>query len=360
MPTQKSKFSYNSKSQVKIKKPKSPKFGYTSKSQVKITKPSKPRKESLGEVARNVIFEIAAEKLTVMNPQTKKRIKVTSALQYEKSHPAYKAAVALLKKKNVALPGNVHSVKPGETIPLFNMKPYEDPNRLRSKQGEVISGDDAREHLDETQRKYLDEGIAGSSKDAIEDYTGSSFSWINAYLRGDIDSATELAIQNAQETLDSGDIGEDSWDEVAQSMIDSSVRSLDDAFEGIGAVLQTDIQVYRGVTDDSGIVDEIMSGGVGTILTDGAFVSTSLNESTAMDFGGLSGVVFKVIARKGTRAIYPQAADMGINTEEELILNRGTSMRVIHIEKTPMKSKSNYGHDRSHVIVTVETVVGEK
>lgn len=345
------KFGYTSKKQVKITKPKPPKFGYTSKSQVKITKPAKPKHESLTSIARSALFEAQADKLSVINPKTKNRIKVLSALKYPHDHPAFKAAAALLKKKNITLPANVHAVKPGEQIPLFNLKPYEDPKRAAvGRAGSAISGDGAEEYLTEKQEEYLRQ-LGSSAKEGIDTYTGSGYTWMNAYLRGDADRAYEMLAQEYGE-----EDSEEDMSEYADSRINDAIYGLDNAFEGEGAILKDDVLSWRGVSRDSGILEDVLDGGVGTVIQDSGFISTSVHDRVAKNFAGQHGTILKIIARKGTKGLYPQAAGMGHSDEFELILNRDSKLRVIEIGTE--KVKTGYGDEMTerHVI-TCETIL---
>ena len=358
-----SKFSYTNKKQVKINKPKPPKFGYTHKSQVKITKPAKLRIESLTYLARNIIFEAKTAILTVIHPKTKKRIKVLSALGYEKTHPAYKAAIALLNKKHITLPANLHAVKKGEQIPLFNLKPYEVPSRKSIAQlGSALAEDGAEEHLKETQYNYLS-NLPLNAREGIISYTASGYSWINSFLRGNQDHAYD-SLQQYLGRNESGEFDEDS--DLLQSYMDDRIhddtKNLDKAFTGSGAVLQEDILTYRGITEDSGILEEVLEGGVGTIIEDSGFVSTSIDSDVGHKFGA-GEIVFKILARKGTRAIFPVAGNLGVQEEKELILNRGTKMRIISIDKKNVKNpdyRDSGGMKVTHIL-TVETIInGEK
>jgi len=343
------KFAYTSKNQVKIHKPKSPKFAYTSKSQIKVTK---PRKESLSEIARLIVFESSIDKLTVVNPQTKNRIKVKSALEYPHDHPAYLAALALLKKKKVMMKPDIKKVKPGETIPLFDPRPYEDPRHANiARVGSALAGEGAKEHLEEFQRTYLSK-MKSEVAGAVKDYTATGYRYMNASLRGDMDEAYNAAAEavdsNEREELD--------------EYIDTAINQMTRAFYGKGAVLQNDVLVYRGISGESGILEEIKGGGIGTVLEDSGFISTSVSEKVATSFAGEEGgVLLKIVARKGTRAIYPNAGSLtDVDDEDELILNRGMSMKVIDIKQESIKSKYAKGGKAVRHIITVETVLEEE
>lgn len=349
------KFAYTNKKEVKVTKPKPPKFSYSSKSQVKITKPNKPRKESLGEIAQHILFEKQTKELTVLNPKTKNRIKVKSALEYPKNHPAYLAAIALLKKKNVTLPANIHKVKPGETIPLFDLRPYEDPRKASiAKIGAALSETGAEEYLTETQGEYIRK-LGYDGRNGIETYTGSGYTYMNSYLRGNTDSAYDMFASNMSED-------EEPDYDYFDDQINSAIAELDSAFEGNGAILQNDVLVYRGIDSDSGILEEVIDGGTGTIISDSGFISTSIDDSVAKKFAGATGTLLKIVARKGTRALYPLAANMGQSDENEVIINRDSKMRVISIDKEKVKMASTVlGKYKERYVITVETILeGEK
>jgi len=283
-----------------------------------------------------------------------------SALKYPHTHPAFKAAAALLKKKNITLPANIHAVKPGEQIPLFNTKPYEDPSRASvGRAGSAISGDAAEEHLTELQQDYI-EKLGSSEREGIETYTGAGYSWINAYLRGDTELAYEQFMTNEAPGSDEEEGGGDDYTDYFDSRVSDAIYGLDKAFKGDGAVLKDDVLVWRGIGKDAGILEDVIDGGVGTIIQDSGFISTSVHDKIARNFAGQHGTVLKIVARKGTKGLYPQAASMGHSDEYELILPRDSKLRVIEINKERVKAPYDETETIERHVIVCETVVGEE
>ena len=93
--------------------------------------------------------------------------------------------------------------------------------------------------------------------------------------------------------------------------------------------LKDDLILYRGVIK----TDRFQPGGsnelsVGGIMTDGGFISTSVEVDTALEFvTGMEGYVFKIKAPAGTKAL-PIRPFSFYDTENEVLLQAGTAMRI--------------------------------
>jgi hypothetical protein len=322
------KFSYTKRKQVKIK-PKSTKFSYTKRGQIKF-KPRKKHESKLADLAKSILLEIELDKMAVVNPQTKNKIKVTSALKYPKEHPAHKAAVALLKKKKVTVPSGdeLKYKKPGTQGTLFNLEPFEDPAKAYKRDLESAIRDEDAEELLKKQYSFL-EHVDGEVKESIEKYTGIGYRYMNAFLRGDVNLAHDYIIDD--NLVDTSD---EYWTEDADAIIDENIKYLDFAFEDKATTLQDNILVYRGI-DSIDVLEDFTEAGIGSEFSDDGFVSTSVLERVADKFTGNG--MLKIIAKRGTKAIYPDGASLGAKNgtggERELILQRGMSFRILEINR---------------------------
>lgn len=114
---------------------------------------------------------------------------------------------------------------------------------------------------------------------------------------------------------------------------------------------KADTTVYRGITADSDFAKKLASAKEGEVISDKAFMSTSVNKSKALEYardagdagskkGKSGGVVMEINVPKGTKTIN-LSGESDVNSNEEVILGRGTSVKVTSVTKkggeTPVK-----------------------
>lgn len=143
---------------------------------------------------------------------------------------------------------------------------------------------------------------------ALESYTRTGHQNTNAFLRGKLD----------RESL-SYDVAE------------SSVSFMDSVFQKTSVASSTDGVVYRGVVTEARRVSECWASKlkVGDTIEDKGFMSTSEQEYVADSFSRNNffvGVRFEIRVPRGTRVVG------GLESESEIVINRGTKMRVVSVE----------------------------
>lgn len=151
------------------------------------------------------------------------------------------------------------------------------------------------------------QNLTDGEKRALEDYTRISHQNINAYLRGKLD----------KESL--------SYDKAK-----SDVKYMDSVFEKSSVATETAGTVYRGVITESKKVSDSWESKlkVGSIVTDKGFVSTSESVETAHSFSRndyFVGVLYEIKIPAKTKILG------GSESESEVILNRGTQMKVTNV-----------------------------
>lgn len=106
---------------------------------------------------------------------------------------------------------------------------------------------------------------------------------------------------------------------------------------------KADTTVYRGITADSDFAKKLSSAKEGEVISDKAFMSTSVNKSKALEYardagdsgskkGKSGGVVMEINVPKGTKTIN-LSGESDVNSNEEVILGRGTSVKVTSVTK---------------------------
>lgn len=106
---------------------------------------------------------------------------------------------------------------------------------------------------------------------------------------------------------------------------------------------KADTTVYRGITADSDFAKKLASAKEGEVISDKAFMSTSVNKSKALEYardagdagskkGKSGGVVMEINVPKGTKTIN-LSGESDVNSNEEVILGRGTSVKVTSVTK---------------------------
>lgn len=352
------KFAYTKRGQVKFTSPKKiapNKLAYNKPGQVKFKpKPTiqpKPRftEVSLLDLVEAVMYKKTIDQLTVVNPKTKKRIKAKTALGYKHDHPAYLAVMALLKKKGVTVPTpDVEKLKPGEQGSLFMQEPFEvGKTSIESKIERAVQGG---ELVDLMESHFADITFDFGEREAMEQYTGSGFSYINKYLRGDDSGAYDDAIESGMVEVERDEDEEIDYDaayEQAESIINNYINGLDEAFEREGTAIPEDVITWRGVRG-ADVVDEFIQAGEGATYTDMGFISTSMDMDVARGFAGVPKpggemlrdahemAIIQVLNPKGSRVLYPMSDSIGISDEKEIILKRKQQFKIEKI--IPMKT----------------------
>jgi hypothetical protein len=161
-------------------------------------------------------------------------------------------------------------------------------------------------------------------------YEGPGFKFVNGSLRGMTFDEFVAHPLNAWNVKRSGiESVRRQWDEAAKN-----VELMDQAFRSAHR-LSRDTVLYRGMTipnDPNGLLGQLRDGAV---LTDRGFISTSVYPDTASAFTdsdlthplGTVPVVFEIVAPKGTRVV------AGSVSEQEAVLNRNTSLRIVSATK---------------------------
>lgn len=167
------------------------------------------------------------------------------------------------------------------------------------------------EHV-EYANKFNDK-ITGKQKKAISDYSGHHYAAINGGLRKPPPSAA----------------------------VKKKVEQIDAALEKSAA--PKDMIVYRG-TNGKKFVENLKPGDV---YQDKGFMSTSIQKSVAEGFGGE--IMFNIHVPKG----HPIAPIKGgqHDNEKEMLMPRGTSLKILSIEKI----KTSWGSERLLVHAKVHT-----
>jgi SPP1 gp7 family putative phage head morphogenesis protein len=144
---------------------------------------------------------------------------------------------------------------------------------------------------------------------SLYNYQGSGYARYNNYLRG-------LGFKPDK-------LGE----------IRLNVKGLDDLFTSAPALTE-DVLVFRGVSSYDA-VEKIIKDGVGSVVIDQGFVSTSLLKSIASDeFGG--GAILEITVKSGAKVV-PLNSFMTRPTalgkiEAEVLLNRGSKFKITEIK----------------------------
>lgn len=120
--------------------------------------------------------------------------------------------------------------------------------------------------------------------------------------------------------------------------IKSQIRVMDNAM----LPLNENITLHRGgrVPDLASMFEKLGAEGmVGQMINDKAYMSTSYDIKVAEEFrnlrfaGGTS-VMIKIRAPKGTKGIHMNPNQRELGYQREVVLARGTSLRIISIQKT--------------------------
>ena len=111
------------------------------------------------------------------------------------------------------------------------------------------------------------------------------------------------------------------------ALIKAQVKGMATAFDTVALAVPVPVLVHRGVGDDyaNTLLSKLKEGslGVGSVISDKAYTSTSLHE--AAEFGG--SVSLKIVVPKGARAIF-----MGSGYESELLLDKNQKFEVIGVK----------------------------
>jgi len=162
-----------------------------------------------------------------------------------------------------------------------------------------LRGEDLRWDLEADAESFF-ENITEDQGAALERYTTADHKTINQIARGRLDAADF-----------------EDYEDVT--------RHLDEAFDE--AQLRQDVLLYRGTSSDS-VLDQINDLGPGDMLTDWGFGSYTLDAEVGEQFAYGDGVVFEILAPKGSRGIYIEPITR-TSGELEVLTPRGTTL-VIH------------------------------
>lgn len=152
---------------------------------------------------------------------------------------------------------------------------------------------------------------------AVSVYTQAGFLAINGHLRGAPFDPRKIRIAHLMSSAVGVDDVRKKYDaEVAM------IPHIDAAFRNGSHALSRDTLLFRGASFPS--VDHLVPGAV---LKDDGFMSTTTSRDTAVGFTDGKGmpVTYSITVPKGTRVL---AGDM---SENEVVLNRGTSLRVTRV-----------------------------
>ncbi len=122
---------------------------------------------------------------------------------------------------------------------------------------------------------------------------------------------------------------------------DKTIERLDSVFEHEAAEVVEDVKVFRGM--HSMAAAELGEDIVGETLVDDGFMSTSLSEAHAEYFAG-GGVVLEVNLQAGDKAIPLDELTVGGADEDEMLLPRGTELRVDAVEMQGAMVKKVVAH----------------
>ena len=150
---------------------------------------------------------------------------------------------------------------------------------------------------------------------SIEEYTRTAHHNVNMYLRGKLEE-----------------------DNLQYSSSKKIASSLDSAFEKTSVASSTDGVVYRGITTEARKVSDSWASKLkaGDLIEDKGFMSTSQSQEVSESFsrnGTFVGVQFVISVPKGTRVM------AGSETESELVLNRGTKMKVTKVTQNESRDE---------------------
>lgn len=159
-------------------------------------------------------------------------------------------------------------------------------------------------------------GIPSTQRDAIITYTGSSYEGMNSILR-------------------TGSMPSYSW--WVKEDMEKAIKGLDDFFASPKGKLKEKTLVHRGVKGGP-LLEAFKDGtlGVGDVIEDKGYSSTSVKASFASNWIGYDKIVAVITAPKGSRAAYvePITSNSG---EYEMLLDRGAKFRVDKIDKSNNK-----------------------
>ena len=159
----------------------------------------------------------------------------------------------------------------------------------------------------ESEYKEWAESLSEDSIEALRTYQGSAYRSLNKWLRG---------------------LGKENLSKREADYMAQLTAKLDVATSQ--AVIRKNTYVYRGVTASALKAFGITSGEqlVGMTLLDKGFMSTSVARSASEGFAGSRGVTFRIKLPRGSKAAVPLAATKSMTHENEIILPRGTKIRV--------------------------------
>jgi len=186
------------------------------------------------------------------------------------------------------------------------------------------AGDTARAKL---QRQEQASNTADAQR-AISDYSEYGYQTVNSILRGK----------------------DDRWGKMPKAEGMRNIEMLDEAFANpsVFKVVDKPTVVYRGISDDR-VYRSLAQRKRGDVIRDKAFLSTSrlqrIGEVTSEEHG-MGAVLLEIQVPKGTKYLSGRKQQ-----ESEMILNRGTKLRIVKMKRTPASGRGDVA--RLHVTVQV-------
>lgn len=165
------------------------------------------------------------------------------------------------------------------------------------------------------QEKWIKENVTALSQEGLKRYTGSSYELVNDKLRGV--RQFEAGSWNATEA-------KKITGQMDRAMAKSSVDQAVTVYRGV------DKKVFGEWND---IADDMLPG---MVFTDQGFSSTSTDVKLLNSWGGRGKYEIEVLVPEGSRGIYVQSISH-FPHERELILDRGSSFRVISAQNDTTK-----------------------
>lgn len=173
----------------------------------------------------------------------------------------------------------------------------------------------------------LQKSLPKEEADALEGYTSGDYVRINDHLR-DYDRPSSLM-----------------WDKMFPKMsvdeIESKVEALDKTFEKTSVACSEPVEVFRGMALAKGSWASKLQ--AGDVIEDRGLVSTSHSKKQAQSFSSPSPsdeqIIFTIKLPKGTKMM------AGDGAESELILKRGTKMRVSKVDTWKQGTSDDLGYN---------------
>ena len=186
--------------------------------------------------------------------------------------------------------------------------------------GRYMTADEAEEWGAQHYGDFAEQVSFNGYEQAFANYTDSGYIHINDMLRSEVDLMDEAAVEDFQPIDDSFYGGFGAGGGNAQAAMDAGM--VEDMLSSPLMAVPEDVIVSRG----TGALPPGTQ--VGDVLYDGGFMSTSLGHGSAM--GGK--VETRILVPKGSQGAYVDSVSANPG-ERELLLQRGTSIKVVSIRE---------------------------